>query len=156
MEYIELGPVPSGEACAQVGSENYEASTRLECAVFRRMLLRLFPIPDGFDVRFVTRRFPHEFGPYFEVCIGYGVHGSRGRNAAVADFAHAVESSTPERWDAIAKYELAWFQRRNAFSDAVRQDQLCKHQVPAAYASAEPPALSSDAAFHELLAAYPL
>ena len=156
MEYIELGPVPSGEDCAQVGSENYEVSARLECAVFRRMLLRLFPIPDGFDVRYVTRRFPHEFGSYFEVCVAYGVLGPCGRNEAVADFAYALEGNTPEQWDAIAMYELAWFRRRDDFREAVRQNQLGQHEVPAAYASAEPPALSPTAAFHELLAAHPL
>jgi hypothetical protein len=155
MEYIELGPVPSAESCAQVGSENYEASARLECAVFRRMLLRLFPIPEGFDVKYVIRRFSHEFGSYFEVCVGYDVIGPHGLNADVEDLAYALECNAPEQWDAIARYELAWFQRRDAFRDAVRQDRLGRHEVPAAYASAEPPALSPHAAFHEVLAAHP-
>lgn len=156
MEYIELGPVPTGETCAQVGSENYEASARLECAVFCRMLLRLFPIPEGFDVRYVNRRFSHDFGCYFEVCVGYNVVGPHGRKETAAAFAYALEGRTPEHWDAIAKYELAWFQRRDAFRNAVRQNELSPHEVPARYAGVEPPVLSPTAAFHELLAAHPL
>ena len=30
MEYIELGPVPAGEACAQVGTDNYLANSLRE------------------------------------------------------------------------------------------------------------------------------
>ena len=35
MEYIELGPVPAGEACAQVGTDNYLANSLRECEVYR-------------------------------------------------------------------------------------------------------------------------
>jgi hypothetical protein len=42
MEYIELGPVPAGEPCAQVGTDNYLARSMRECEVFRRMLERVF------------------------------------------------------------------------------------------------------------------
>ena len=43
MEYIELGPVPAGEACAQVGTDNYLANSLRECAVYR---LSLIPISE--------------------------------------------------------------------------------------------------------------
>ena len=46
MEYIELGPVPAGEPCAQVGTDNYLARSMRECEVFRRMLERVLPIPE--------------------------------------------------------------------------------------------------------------
>jgi hypothetical protein len=45
MEYIELGPVPAGEPCAQVGTDNYLARSMRECEVFRRMLERVLPDP---------------------------------------------------------------------------------------------------------------
>ena len=50
MEYIELGPVPAGEPCAQVGTDNYLARSMRECEVFRRMLERVLPIPEGLPV----------------------------------------------------------------------------------------------------------
>ena len=55
MEYIELGPVPAGEPCAQVGTDNYLARSMRECEVFRRMLERVLPIPEGLPVKYVVR-----------------------------------------------------------------------------------------------------
>ena len=45
MEYTELGPVPAGESCAQVGTDNYLANSMRECEVYRRMLARVFRFP---------------------------------------------------------------------------------------------------------------
>lgn len=92
MEYIELGPVPAGESCAQVGTGNYLASSMRECEVYRRMLARVFPIPDGLRVKYVVRSHPHDFGPYREVSIGF-VDDLR----AAVDFAYQVESALPMR-----------------------------------------------------------
>ena len=47
MPYIEIGPVPGEENCAQVGSSDYTEASLRECEVFRRMLTRLFPVPNG-------------------------------------------------------------------------------------------------------------
>jgi hypothetical protein len=71
MEYIELGPVPAGEPCAQVGTDNYLAHSMRECEVFRRMLDRVFPIPEGLPVKYVVRSHPHDFGTYREVSVRY-------------------------------------------------------------------------------------
>ena len=91
MEYIELGPVPAGESCAQVGTDNYLAKSMRECEVYRRMLARVFPIPEGLPVKFVVRSHPHDFGPYREVSIGF----ADGNQVAV-DFAYQIESALPE------------------------------------------------------------
>ena len=45
MPYIEIGPVPGEENCAQVGSSDYTEASLRECEVFRRMLARLFEPP---------------------------------------------------------------------------------------------------------------
>lgn len=156
MEYIELGSAPAEESCAQVGSEDYERAARRECAVYKRMLERLFPIPEGFTCRYTVRRFPHDFGSYFEVCIGFSARDSNGFSSAPVDFAYRVERETPDRWDAIAQYELAWYERRQAYEAAVREGRLKPEEVPDRYRAAHPPQLAPEAAFHELLAAYPL
>lgn len=109
MEYIELGPVPAGEPCAQVGTDNYLARSMRECEVFRRMLERVFPIPEGLSVKYVVRSHPHDFGTYREVSVRYS-----GDDAAACDFAFQVESSVPDGWDPVAQQELADLQRRQA------------------------------------------
>lgn len=109
MEYIELGPVPAGEPCAQVGTDNYLARSMRECEVFRRMLTRVIPIPEGLPVKFVVRSHPHDFGSYREVSVRYS-----GDDQAASDFAFTVESSVPECWDPVAQQELADLQRRDA------------------------------------------
>ena len=109
MEYIELGPVPAGEPCAQVGTDNYLARSMRECEVFRRMLERVFPIPEGLPVQYVVRSHPHDFGTYREVSVRYS-----GDDAAACDFAFQVESSVPDCWDPVAQQELAELQRRQA------------------------------------------
>ena len=71
MQYIEIGPVPGEENCAQVGSPDYTEVSSRECEVFRRMLYRLFPVPEGLPVAYVGRTHPHDFGNYREVSIRY-------------------------------------------------------------------------------------
>lgn len=102
LDYIELGPVPAGEPCAQVGTENYLAKSLRECKVYQRMLERLCPIPQGLPVAFVVRSHPHDFGPYREVSVRFC-----GGNQAAVDFAHHVNANAPDQWDTIARDELA-------------------------------------------------
>lgn len=151
MSYIEIGPVPANENCAQVGSPRYDELSRCECEVFRRMLYRLFPVPTGMPVAYVTRRHPHDFGDYREVSIRYD-----GAQAAAVDFAHHVEPCIPSEWDAIAQYELAWYERKRATRSAVRERRLQPGEVPQHLIAEAPPALPAGSRFCELLAAYPL
>ena len=114
MDFIELGPVPAGEPCAQVGTDNYLARSMRECEVFRRMLERVLPIPEGLPVTYVIRSHPHDFGAYREVSARYS-----GVDQAACDFAIQVESSVPDGWDPVAQQELADLQRRQAELQAV-------------------------------------
>ena len=101
-DYIELGPVPAGESCVEVGTDKYLASSLHECKVYQRMLERLCPIPQALPVAFVVRSHPHDFGPYREVSVRF-----LGGNQAAVDFAYHVDASAPDQWDAIARDELA-------------------------------------------------
>jgi hypothetical protein len=64
-----------------------------ECEVFRRMLERVLPIPEGLPVKYVVRTHPHDFGTYREVSVRHS-----GDDAAACDFAFQVESSVPDGW----------------------------------------------------------
>ncbi len=151
MQYIEIGPVPGEESCAQVGNPDYTEASLRECEVFQRMLYRLFPIPEGIPVAYVGRTHPHDFGSYREVSIRYDE-----TNGAAVDFAYQVELSVPSNWDAIAQYELAWYERKRAYDAAVRDQRLHRNEVPPHYGQEKPPHLPADAHFSALLTAFPL
>jgi hypothetical protein len=151
MQYIEIGPVPGEECCAQVGNPDYTEASLRECEVFRRMLCRLFPVPDGMPVAYVGRVQPHDFGNYREVSIRYDE-----TNGAAIDFAYQVELSVPAKWDAIAQYELAWYERKRAYDVAVREQRLQPDEVPSHFVAEKPPTLPANAHFSALLSAYPL
>ena len=148
---IELGPVPAEESCAQVGTDTYLYDSARECEVYKRMLTRLFPIPEGLPVSYVVRSHPHDFGTYREVAVRF-----LGGNQAAADFAYQVEANSPAHWDAIAHYELAWFQRRDGYHKAVKQGSLTPQEIPDPYASNRMPNLDPSATFSDLLTTHPL
>lgn len=135
--FIEIGPSPTEETCAQVGSDNYQRESSVQCKVFRRMLNRLFPLPEGVDAVVSIKSFPHDFGSYREVVCHYDPE-----NEAEADYAFRLERETPERWDAIAAWELIWFSQQQSFVDAVRAGELA--EVPTFYAGSEPPPLEGN------------
>ena len=69
MDYINIGPTPYEEACAQVGQEDYYSRARKECAAYCRQLRRLYPEPAG--GYFAVKSFGHDFGSYYEVIARY-------------------------------------------------------------------------------------
>jgi hypothetical protein len=91
-EYIELGPVPAGEECAQVGEPNFATDARAECVRYKEQLERMFPT-DGKNNRFKIKSFPHDFGSYYEVCCTFDP-----ADVASVDFAYNVEANLPEYW----------------------------------------------------------
>lgn len=151
MQYIDIGPVPGEENCAQVGSPGYTESSQRECGVFCRMLYRLFPVPENLPVAYVGRTHPHDFGSYREVAIRYDE-----ANSQAAEFAYEVDRALPTEWDAIANYELAWYERKSAYAAAVHDMRLQPDEVPAHYGTLKPPSLPAGARLSELLRAYPL
>lgn len=150
-QIMTIGPSPCEAACAQVGQTDYEERSRRECRVFQRMLERLFPLPDGVPARYVVKSFPHEFGAYREVCVRY-----EDTDAQACSHAFVVEGDTPAEWDAIARYELLWLERREQLQRAVRRGELQPEDMPEVYRSEVLPALPVDRSFSDLLAAYPL
>ena len=132
MEYIEPGPVPAGEPCAQVGTDNSLARSMRECEVFRRMLERVLPIPEGLPVKYVVRSHPHDFGTYREVSVRYS-----GDDAAACNFAFQVESSVPDVWDPVAQQELCLLYTSDAADERSSVDlggrRLIKKQITSSH-----------------------
>ena len=144
MEYIELGPVPPGEPCAQVGTDGYLANSLRECKVYRRMLARAFPIPEGLPIKYVVRSHPHDFGPYREVSIAFA-----GRDPAAVEFAYRVESGMPDCWDSVSIQELAHL-RRHADHEADRARSPDDREAPCLHAHSALPRLPAKARHADL------
>jgi hypothetical protein len=114
-DHLTIGPTPSGEDCAQVGSPDYAKQARKECTAFINQLRRKFgPEPDGADLRIKSN--PHDFGSYYDVACYYDTDDE----AAVA-YALKCEGETPEEWDDEARKELNGEPRR-ALGKALRAE----------------------------------
>jgi hypothetical protein len=147
MDFIQIGAAPACEDCAQVGQPDYPERSRLECAVYKRMLERLNPVPAGIAARFTVRVFNHDFGPYREVVVEY--QGQQGQ-----EFALRVERESPEAWDDLARWELYWHERRAAYRAAVREGRIQAAEVPQAFVGQNPPAVPPESRFVELASTY--
>lgn len=100
MDYIDIGSVPSGEDCAQVGTEGYFEKGNKECRAFLNQLRRQFGVePLGARLKIKTNQ--HDFGPYQEVVCCYDEN-----NQAAANYALKLESEMPEHWDEESLREL--------------------------------------------------
>ena len=95
-DYVNIGPTPCGESCAQIGSPDFYEKARKECNIFKRQLQRMFP-----KVVFRVKSFPHDFGTYYEVIAVYDLREGD------SEFAYEAENNAPEYWDAKAKEELS-------------------------------------------------
>ncbi|WP_157269112.1 hypothetical protein [Azohydromonas aeria] len=137
-EHLGVGPAPALEECAQVGEPGYQVRSALECRVYRRMLRRLHPVPDGVAAVFVLRKLSHELGCYRELAITYAC-------PEALDFALAVERDAPLEWDGVALYELAWFRRRHELRRAVWEGRLEREAMPRQYTGIKPPELDAAA-----------
>lgn len=100
MEDLTIGPTPSGESCAQVGTPDYAKQARKECTAFINQLRRLFgEEPDGARLRIKSN--PHDYGSYYEVTVQYDPE-----EAAALAYALKCEREAPEEWDDLARTEL--------------------------------------------------
>lgn len=99
-DYIHLSQTtPWGEACAQVGSENYMAQARMEACVYIDQLKRAFgENPPGTFFRIV--RCPHDFGTYLDVRFYYDDEDQRH-----VRYMSDVETGC-EKWDQEALTDL--------------------------------------------------
>ncbi len=98
-DYIEIGATPCEEECAQVGSPDYARRAREECKRFAEAIRqKLGTEPEG--AQLAVKRFPHDFGTYYELVCRYDPESPE----AVA-YAFACESHSPERWNDITPFD---------------------------------------------------
>lgn len=100
-EYMELGPTPYEESCAQVGSSDYLERADKEMTAYINQLNRMFCEFNDNGVKFKQKWFGHDFGTYGEVCVFWDTDNE------VADvYVYEIERSLPAYWDRQAKEEL--------------------------------------------------
>jgi hypothetical protein len=92
IDYIELGPVPGDEDCAQIGEDNYHRKAMAECHRYLEQLIRKWGEENAH--RFGIKRFPHDFGSYFEVVVYFDSDIED-----ELDFAIKVENNLPANWE---------------------------------------------------------
>ncbi len=101
MEYLELGPTPSQENCAQVGTDEFALQAPKEMKAYINQLKRQFPeIEKSKTLSFSIKWFPHDFGQYGEVVINYRPGNEE------EDIVYKVERELPLYWDTEARKEL--------------------------------------------------
>ena len=150
-QIMSIGPVPCEENAAQVGRPDYDEQSLRECKVFKRMLERLHPVPADSQASLIVKSFPHDFGSYREVCVRF-----EDTDPVATGYAFDLERDTPEQWDAIARYELIWLERKAVFDRALRKNEMSPDDVPVSLRTAYLPDLPAGRSFSELLAAFPI
>jgi hypothetical protein len=101
-EYLYVGPVPSEEDCAQVGSPDYATKGKQECRMFREQIRRHYPEPDNGYLAIKSNS--HDYGTYYEVVAVYDMDCEE-----AANWAFDVEGDTKgelRRWDKEAQEQL--------------------------------------------------
>lgn len=92
-EYIEIGCSPSDEPCVNVGEENYGPRARKECFRFVELLRKTFgPEPEG--AQLTVKKFPHDFGDYYEVVCWFDDEFPESW-----EYALRLEAETPTKWE---------------------------------------------------------
>ena len=104
LETLDLGPCPSDEECAQVGSDGYSGRAHRECAAWRDQVRRHFSthgrvMPDSCQLAIDSHT--HDFGQYHEVAVMFDPD-----DQPSVEFTNWLEESLPSRWDEIARQEL--------------------------------------------------
>lgn len=101
-DYMNIGSVPAGEDCQQVGTPQYDhTKARAELNAFRNQLRRTFGDEPG-SARIAIKGFPHDFGTYHEIVVNYD-----DQDEEAIDYAFKLQAEMPESWDEEAKKELA-------------------------------------------------
>ena len=99
-DHIDLGPAPSEEPCAQVGSPDYPDRARRECHAYVHQLRRIFgDEPDR--ARLSVKSSPHDFGTYWSVACYFDDH-----HPGSVDYAFRCERDGPTHWDEAARRGL--------------------------------------------------
>ena len=92
-DFINIGPVPYEEPCAQVGSPDYQRQARQECTRFINLLRRtLGEEPENAHLEIKSN--PHDFGTYYEVVCQFDDDDEE-----AAKYAYRCESEAHSQWD---------------------------------------------------------
>lgn len=92
-EYVEIGPVPPDEECAQVGDPDYRSKALKECRRYIRLIRKKKGLePEGAELK--IKWFQHDFGSYAEVVCYYDEN-----NKKAIDYAFRCESKGPQKWE---------------------------------------------------------
>lgn len=95
-DYLNIGPVPNSETCFQVGKHPPE-DIMAQCHIFKRQLIRQFP--EATEM-FKVKKFDHDFGTYYEVCVIYD-----DENEKETQIVYKIDCNCPDNWDNEAKKE---------------------------------------------------
>ena len=96
-DYINIGPAPAEEDCAQVGSKDYNRRMRVETNRFMELIRKkLGPEPEG--AHLTVKAFPHDFGTYYEVVCYYD-----DTQEEAVKYAFRCESEAPGMWEEESK-----------------------------------------------------
>ena len=102
-DYLTIGTVPTDEDCT--GNEPtgaYVTAQRRESALFAMQIRRHYPEPDEGYV--TVKRFPHEFGGYYEACVVFD-----DEDEAATNWAFQVEADplgVLRQWDEESRAAL--------------------------------------------------
>ena len=102
-DYLNIGPTPADEPCAQVGRDNYHRHSMTETIAFTHQWQRV--LADNYPevlVNVVGKSFPHDFGTYREVVVYYDDDDQK-----QVEQAFFLESADISNWDEEALKELA-------------------------------------------------
>jgi hypothetical protein len=100
-DWIDLGPAPPLESCAQVGTPDYWDRARSECRAYVSLLRRTVG-PEPLGARLSARSNPHDFGTYLSVACAYDAE-----HPESLEYAMRCESDGPHEWDDEARRELS-------------------------------------------------
>lgn len=93
-EYIEIGPTPYEEKCAQVGEDYFIKRAGIEMDIFIEQLYRTFTEATDKRISFVKKWYNHDFGQYGEVCIKFDPDDEE-----ASDYAYYIDKNSIPNWD---------------------------------------------------------
>jgi len=93
IDYMEIGPNPCEEDCAQLGTPDYRRISNIEMDVYIDQLCREFATRLDY-VDFGKKWFNHDFGSYGEVVVYYNTEDELSTKAAFF-----IEANLPMNWD---------------------------------------------------------
>ena len=103
-DYINIGPTPCDETCAQVGDNDYGIKSKIETTAYKNQLNRMFPeVLSSKTLSFSIKTFQHDFGSYKEVVLNYNDDNEEEYNEIAIT---KVDANTPKNWDKEALKEI--------------------------------------------------